>query len=430
MKIINAEEFTKEEFDKLIGRRKSYQSSIENSIKEIINQIRKNGDNSLLNYIKKFDKIEMVQSELEIHNGQIQEAYDKVDKDQLRALKFAADNIFRFHSYQKDMLEFKEKIDGSYLGQIARPLNSIGIYSPGGRNPYPSSVLMCAIPAKVAGVKKIIICTPPNEKGEINPAILIAADLSGADKIYKIGGAHAIAAMAYGTETIPAVDKIVGPGNIFVTTAKLLVSRDVAIDLPAGPTELTIVADNYSNPRFIASDMLAQAEHDPNSLVVLLTTSEVISKNVLIELEKQKKFLLRKEIIENSLSKNGFIIIVKNLNEAIDVANKLAPEHLEIFTRKPSELLNKVENAGAVFLGEYSPVTLGDYTAGTNHVLPTGGSAKIYSGLSIRDFIKTISYLNCSKTYFNKLAEATITLAKMEGLEGHACSIIIRRDKK
>ncbi len=318
-------------------------------------------------------------------------------------------------------------MDGILLGQIVRPINSVGIYSPGGRNPYPSSVLMCAIPAKVAGVRRIIACTPSRREGGVDPAILVAADISGVDEIYRVGGAQAIAAMAYGTETIPAVGKIAGPGNIYVTTAKLHVSRDVAIDLPAGPSELLVIADEEANPIFIASDMLAQAEHDPCSSVILLTTSRRLADQVMNELEKQRKFLSRNEILKSSIGKNGFIITVENLKDATNLANELAPEHLEIFTRKPYMLLREVESAGAIFLGEYSPVAIGDYTVGTNHVLPTGGWAKIYSGLSILDFVKTISFVDCSANGLKKLAEATITMAELEGLDGHAKSVIVRR---
>jgi histidinol dehydrogenase len=429
LKIIEVESVDSKNINKLFeGRKKAY-SQVEDSINEIIKDVRLQGDKSLVDYVEKFDKIKLDQNNLKVNKKEISDAYDEISKGQLKALKIAIKNIQNFHRIQKDGLEYEQQISGSVLGQNAKPLNAVGIYSPGGRNPYPSSVLMCAIPAKVAGVKKIILCTPPMEGAKVEPAMLVAADLSGVDEVYRVGGAQAIAAMAYGTETIPPVNKIVGPGNVYVTAAKLIVSRDVAIDLPAGPSELMIIADSEGKIEFIASDMLAQAEHDPDSIVILVTTSEKVAKGVMSEIESQKKALPRKNIINSSLDKNGLIVIVKDLNVATYISNEFAPEHLEIFTRNPLKMLKKIENAGAVFLGEYSPVALGDYTAGTNHVLPTGGWAKIFSGLSTRDFMKTISYLYCSINYFNKMAEATISLAELEGLDGHAESIRIRRKK-
>ncbi|MCZ2844889.1 MAG: histidinol dehydrogenase [Candidatus Bathyarchaeota archaeon] len=430
MKIIEVEKVNAKNLNEIFKSRKRTPSYVENLIKEIIKNVRSKGDKSVISYIEKYDKIKLDKSKLKVKKQEILDAYTKISKDQLHAFKIAIKNIHNFHKIQKDRLDYEEQINTSLLGQKATPINSVGIYAPSGRNPYPSSVLMCAVPAKVADVKKIILCTPPIEEAKVEPTILVAADLSGVDEIYRVGGAQAIAAMAYGTETIPSVNKIVGPGNIYVTTAKLLVSRDVAIDLPAGPSELLIIADSKANTKFITSDMLAQAEHDPNSIVVLITTSKKISEAVLTEIENQKKTLSRKEILESAIDKNGFIVLVNDINDAIDVANEFAPEHLEIFTKKPMNLLNRIKNAGAIFLGEYSPVALGDYTIGTNHVLPTGGWAKIYSGLSTRDFMKTISYIYCSLKHFNKIAEATISLAKLEGLDGHVESIRVRRKTK
>ncbi len=289
---------------------------------------------------------------------------------------------------------------------------------------------MCTIPARVAGVKKIVVCSPPRTNGNINPALIVAADLAGATDIYRIGGVQAIAAMAYGTETVPKVDKIVGPGNIFVTAAKMQVSKDVAIDLPAGPSEILIIADSTASPSIIASDLLAQAEHDPNTWAILLTTSKNLAFAVEKEVDAQLELLSRREIAKSSVQKRGFIVIVRDVKEAVNYANTIAPEHLEILTKAPSKVLDGIRNAGAVFLGEYSPVAFGDYSAGINHVLPTGGYAKTYSGLSTRDFVKTISFLECSKQGYSNLKETTVTLAKLEGFDAHAKSVSIRRRKK
>ncbi len=429
MNILISKDFKKKFLKKLTKRRARYPPSVLNLVEKIIKDVRAGGDKSILKYMEKFDKVYLNQNDLMVRSEEIEEAYEKISKSQLHAIKKASSNIYKFHKVQKSKLEFEEQMDGILLGQIVRPIKSVGIYTPGGRNPYPSSVLMCAIPARVAGVKKIMSCTPPLEDGKVDPGILVASDLAGVNEIFRIGGAQAISAMAYGTETIPSVDKIVGPGNVYVTAAKLMVSCDVAIDLPAGPSEILIIADEKANPNYIASDMLAQAEHDPESLVILLTTSRKFVDKVISELEMQKKTLSRKKIVENSLGNNGFIVIIDDLKEATDLANEIAPEHLEIFTRNPHRLLKEVENAGAIFLGEYSPVAIGDYAAGTNHVLPTGGWARIHSGLSILDFIKTMNVVECSSKGLKKLAESTIALAELERLDGHAKSIIARRKR-
>ncbi|UCH02684.1 MAG: histidinol dehydrogenase, partial [Candidatus Bathyarchaeota archaeon] len=317
-------------------------------------------------------------------------------------------------------------LKGVTVGQIMKPLSSIGIYTPGGVHGYPSSLLMCAIPAKIAGIKKIIVCTPPKKGGKVNPATLIAADLAGVTDVFRVGGVQAIAAMAYGTETIPKVDKIVGPGNIYVATAKQEVSKDVAIDLPAGPSEIVIIADDTAKPSFIASDILAQAEHGPNSLVILLTTSKDLSGRVNEEIEKQRKLLSRREIISSSIQSNGYTVVVKDIEEAIENANLIAPEHLHIQLKSPRRTVNLVQNAGAIFLGHYSPVAFGDYSAGLNHVLPTGGYSKTYSGLSINDFVKRINFLECNRNGFLQLRDLTLALAEIEGFDGHARSVSIR----
>jgi histidinol dehydrogenase len=344
-------------------------------------------------------------------------------------LKKAAVNITRFHETQIKAMWSLETAKGVTLGQVTRPLSSVGVYAPGGKAPYPSSVLMCVIPAKAAGVKKIVVCSPPRKNGDVNPALLVAADIAGATEIYRVGGAQAVAAMAYGTETVPKVDKIVGPGNVFVTAAKLEVSKDVAIDVPAGPSEILIIADETAKISFIASDLLAQAEHDPRAWAILLTTSKDLALAVKTEVYQQLKSLSRRETAESSLQTGGLIVVVKNIEEAVDYANMIAPEHLQIQTKTPYEVFDKIQNAGAVFLGEYSPIAFGDYSAGLNHVLPTGGYAKTYSGLSTRDFVKTINFLRCSKQGYSSLEKTAVTLAKLEGFDGHARSVSVRSDK-
>jgi histidinol dehydrogenase len=319
-----------------------------------------------------------------------------------------------------------EIVEGVTAGQVTRPLSSVGVYAPGGRASYPSSVLMCAIPARVAGVEEIIVCSPPGNSGDINPALLVAADIVGVSGVYRVGGAQAIAAMTYGTETVPKVDKIVGPGNVFVTAAKLEVSKDVAIDVPAGPSEVLIIADETGNASFIASDLLAQAEHDPQAWAILLTTSEAIASALNEEFYRQMESLSRTEVIRSSLQKGGLIVIVRDIEEAVEYTNLIAPEHLQIQTKNPAEVLSKIRNAGAIFLGGYSPVALGDYSSGLNHVLPTGGYARFYSGLSTLDFVKTMNFLQCNREGYRSLKETAVTLAEMEGFDGHAKSVSIR----
>jgi histidinol dehydrogenase len=323
-----------------------------------------------------------------------------------------------------------EIAEGVTAGQVTRPLSSVGVYAPGGRAAYPSSVLMCAIPAQVARVEKIIMCSPPEKAGDINPSLLVAADIAGVEEAYRVGGAQAIAAMAYGTETVPKVDKIVGPGNVFVAAAKLEVSKHVAIDVPAGPSEVLIIADDTGNASFIASDLLAQAEHDPKAWAILLTSSEALASEVNDEIYRQIRSFSRTEIMQSSIQNGGLIVVVRNIEEAIEYANLIAPEHLQIQTKAPNEVLGKIRNAGAVFLGGYSPVAFGDYSSGLNHVLPTGGYARFYSGLSTMDFVKTMNFLQCSKEGYQNLKEIAVTLANMEGFDGHAKSISIREEEK
>ena len=429
MRIITSKEFRGEILDRVVNRGKADLPLISLAVRKIIVDVRENGDEALLRYTEKFDNVRLIRSKLKISRRKIKEAYKKLERSQINALQKAAVNIARFHKKQIRDIWSLEMTKGVTIGQVTRPLSSIGVYTPGGKAPYPSSVLMCTIPAKVAGIKKIVVCSPPGENGNINPALLVAADIAGATEIYMVGGAQAIAAMAYGTETVPKVNKIVGPGNVFVTSAKLEVSKDVAIDIPAGPSEVLIIADGSANASFIASDLLAQAEHDPQALAILLTTSKDLASAVKEEVYRQMESLSRIETVKSSIQTGGLIVIVKNIREAVYYANLLAPEHLQIQTKTPRRVFDKIQNAGTVFLGNYSPVAFGDYSSGLNHVLPTGGYAKIYSGLSARDFIKTINFLQCSRRGYLNLKGTTVTLAKMEGFDGHAKSVFIRSEE-
>ena len=429
MRIISSTVFKKEELAMFLNRGKADLSSIISTVSAIIADVKKEGDEALLEYTEKFDKVRLSTSKLRVSEKEIKEAYKKLEKKQVAALKKAADNIVAFHKKQLIGKWTMQNAKGVTLGQVTRPLESVGVYAPGGKASYPSSVLMSAIPAKVAGVDKLVVCSPPNNKGDVDPALLVAADLAGVNEFYRVGGAQAIAAMAYGTNTLQKVDKIVGPGNVYVTAAKLEVSRDVAIDIPAGPSEILVIADETANASYVAADLLAQAEHDPQSWAILLTTSMELASLVKDEIFNQIKTLSRIEIIKSSLKK-GLIITVRDLEEAIELSNIIAPEHLQIQTKAPNKVLSKIRNAGAVFLGGFSPVSFGDYSSGLNHVLPTAGYAKIFSGLSSLDFVKTINFLQCSKEGYKNLKETAVIIAEMEGFDAHAKSVSIREEKK
>jgi histidinol dehydrogenase len=428
MRTVTVQKFKEKMLYRVVNRGKSDLSTI-SSVKTIIDDVKEKGDKALLQYTDKFDKVRFPPSKIKVDEKEIKEAYKKLEESQLSALKKAAADIAVFHKEQLRDEWTMEIAEGVTVGQVMRPLSSVGVYVPGGRASYPSSVLMCAIPARVAGVEKIIMCSPPGKGGVVNAALLVAADIAGVEEIYRVGGAQAIAAMAYGTETVAKVDKIVGPGNVFVTAAKLEVNKDVAIDVPAGPSEVLIIADESGNASFIASDLLAQAEHDPQSWAILLTTSESLALAVKKELNKQMKSLSRTEVIQSSIQKGGLIVVVRNIEEAVECANLIAPEHLQIQSKAPIEVLSKISNAGAIFLGNYSPVAFGDYSSGLNHVLPTGGYARIYSGLSTLDFVKTMNFLQCSKEGYRKLKKTAVSLARMEGFDGHAKSVSIREDE-
>ena len=393
-------------------------------VSDILVNVKDNGDKAIGEYTEKFDGV--IIENLKVSKDEIQEAYDTLDDSLLTALKNAASNIEKFHKKQIPDEWNIEVNPGITAGQIVRPINSAGCYIPGGRAAYPSSILMTVIPAKIAGVDKVVCVTPPQKDGKILDAILVAADIAGADEIYKVGGAQAIAALAYGTESIPKVEKIVGPGNIFVTAAKKLVYGQVDIEFPAGPSEVLILADESANPEFLATDILAQAEHDPNASCFLVTNSKDLALKTDEFVKDLTKVAPRREIIEESLSKSGKIIITDTLEEAIHVTNEYAPEHLIISTIDDDETLSHINNAGSIFLGAYSPVAAGDYGSGTNHVLPTGGGAKMYSGLSTEEFIKKPTVQRITKDGLRQLSETSVPIAEYEGFIAHANSFKTR----
>ncbi len=413
---------------KLLDRSKIDTKDVIKVVDDIITHVKENGDISLGFYTRKFDEVEL--ETFKVSPQEIEASYQSVDKKVMDALKKAAENIERFHKAQMPREWFMEVDEGIKAGQIIRPVENVGCYIPGGRAVYPSSVLMTIIPAKIAGVGRIICCTPPMPDGSVNDMVLAAADMAGADEIYKMGGAQAIAAMAYGTETIPKVDKIVGPGNIFVTAAKKLVYGDVDIDFPAGPSEVLIIADESADAEYVAFDMLAQAEHDPDAASVLITISSELALRVNEIISANIKYMQRSKIIEKSLEKYGKIIVTDTMGDAVDFANDYAPEHLIIMTRNPEDLLTQIRNAGSIFLGKLTPVAAGDYGSGTNHVLPTSRNARMYSGLSTESFIKKPTVQELSEAGVEVLKDVVITLAEYEGLQAHAESFKKRTSTK
>ncbi|WP_298517470.1 histidinol dehydrogenase [uncultured Methanobrevibacter sp.] len=399
-------------------------NNVLDTVSDILNNVRENGDEAVKSYTEKFDGVLI--DDLKVSDEEIKEAYDTLDDSLLTALKNAALNIEKFHKKQIPSEWNIEVNPGITAGQIVRPINSAGCYIPGGRAAYPSSILMTVIPAKIAGVEKVVCVTPPQNDGKILDAILVAADIAGADEIYKVGGAQAIGALAFGTESIPSVEKIVGPGNIFVTAAKKLVYGQVDIEFPAGPSEVLILADDTAIPKYIATDILAQAEHDPNASCFLVTDSEKLANETDKIVKQLTEVAPRREIIVESLSKSGKIIITDTFEEAIHVTNEYAPEHLIISTQDDDETLSHIKNAGSIFLGAYSPVAAGDYGSGTNHVLPTGGGAKMYSGLSTEAFIKKPTVQRITKDGLKELAKTSIPIAEYEGFFAHANSFKTR----
>ncbi len=410
-------------------RTEGVHSSQLNGVKEIIDNIIKNGDCALFEYTKKFDGVEFNCFSVLVSDDEIREAYDSVDDELVQALRRAGENIFFYH--QKQMKTSWMDIQKDHtVGQLVLPLQSVGVYVPGGTAAYPSTVMMNVMPAKVAGVKDIVMVSPPNKDGKLPPLTLVAAIEAGVDRIFKVGGAQAIAALAYGTETMPKVDKIVGPGNIYVALAKQEVFGQVGIDMIAGPSEVVVVADDSARADFVAADMLSQAEHDVLASAMLITDSESLASSVASELDAQLKKLPRNDIASESIDKQGVIYLVENMDRAMDMANHIAPEHLELAVSEPHSLLGKVKNAGAVFLGHYSPEPLGDYYAGPNHVLPTSGTARFFSPLGVDQFIKMTSVIDYSKAALKNAADDIDMLATAEGLAAHARSITIRFDEE
>jgi histidinol dehydrogenase len=421
MKIIKMKNLKKEDRSKLLKRSQIDASGVLDTVNKIVGDVRERGDLALQYYTEKFDGVKL--DRLKVGEEDIKNSFSQVDEGVVEALKKAAVNIEKFHKAQIPPEWVCNLDEGIVAGQIIRPLESVGCYIPGGRAVYPSTILMTVIPAKIAGVSRVICCTPPLKDGKIKDVVLAAASIAGADEVYAVGGAQAIAAMAYGTETIPLVDKIVGPGNVFVTAAKKLVYGDVDIDFPAGPSEVLIIADDTAETDYIVMDLLAQAEHDPEAASVLVTTSERLAESVKKGIENSIQSAKRKIIIKESLAKYGAILLVDSLDEAAEFSNLYAPEHLLIMTQNPDKVLKHIKNAGSIFLGEFTPVAAGDYGSGPNHVLPTSGCARIYSGLSTESFLKKPTVQRLSKKGLENLKDVIITLAEYEGLYAHAESV-------
>ena len=411
--------------ENLLKRSPNNYTEYESSVNEIINNVRENRDKAIFDYTKKFDKADIDASNIRVTKEEIQEAYDKVDEKLLAVIRKSLVNIKKYHEKQLQNSWFTSE-DGIILGQKVTALEKAGVYVPGGKAVYPSSVLMNVLPAKVAGVDKIVMCTPPGADGIVYPSTLVAANEAGVDEIYKVGGAQAIAAMAFGTESVPKVDKIVGPGNIFVALAKKAVFGYVSIDSIAGPSEILVLADETSNPRYVAADLLSQAEHDEMASAILITTSKELAVKVSDEVDGFVKVLSRKEIIQKSLDNYGYILVADNMDDAIDAVNEIASEHMEIVTKDPFTVMTRIRNAGAIFIGEYSSEPLGDYFAGPNHVLPTNGTAKFFSALSVDDFIKKSSNISYSREALEKVHTDIEQFAQCEQLTAHANSIKVR----
>lgn len=414
----------RELINQLKARSGEIDRKVTSAVTDILNNVKQNGDDAVREYTLKFDG--HMPSKFEISREEIDSSPDKCDRDFILALYKAADNIRDFHARQKQQSWLEPKQNGVILGQRIRGLKRVGVYVPGGTAAYPSSVLMNVIPAKIAGVKEIVMVTPPQKDGTANPDILAAAKIAGVDRVFLMGGAQAVAALAYGTQSVPKVDKIVGPGNIFVATAKKLLYGTVDIDMIAGPSEILIVADKSANPKFLAADLMSQAEHDKMASAILLTTSEETANETAKELSRQMQTLERRDIIEQSLNDFGAIIVCKDISEAVDFANELAPEHLELAVENPMEYIGRVDNAGSVFFGHYSPEPLGDYFAGPNHVLPTSGTARFFSPLSVDSFIKKSSFIYYTEPALSEAKDDIIKLAETEGLTAHANSIKVR----
>ena len=431
MRIQRLDQDTKKNLlEDLLKRSPNQYSAYEKDVAKILEDVKREGDEALFGYTARFDGAHLDAETVRVTEQEIQEAYDQIDEELLGIIRRALHNIRTYHEKQRQNSWFDSRPDGTILGQKVTALARVGVYVPGGKAAYPSSVLMNIAPAKAAGVDEIIMVTPPDKNGKVTPTTLVAAKEAGADVVYKIGGAQAIGALAYGTESIPKVDKIVGPGNIYVALAKKAVYGHVSIDAIAGPSEILVIADDSANPSYVAADLLSQAEHDELASAILVTTSEELADAVSKEVDRFTVQLSRKEIIQKSLDNYGYILIAESMDEAISIANEIASEHLEIQTKNPYDVMTKIRNAGAIFIGEYSSEPLGDYFAGPNHVLPTNGTAKFFSPLSVDDFIKKSSIIAYSKEALEKVHEDIESFAAAERLTAHANSIHVRFNKE
>ena len=430
MRIVRLNEETRKNLlADLLKRDPNNYTAYESTVQEIVEDVRKNRDQALFAYTKKFDGADLNSSNIRVTDMEIQEAMAQVEPGLLTVMKRAMKNIREYHEKQKQYSWFDSRPNGTLLGQKVTPLSSVGVYVPGGKAAYPSSVLMNIIPAEVAGVPRIVMVTPPDKNGKVNPVTLIAARLAGATEVYKAGGAQAVAALAFGTESIPRVNKIVGPGNIFVALAKKAVYGHVSIDSIAGPSEILVLADETANPRYVAADLLSQAEHDELASAILVTTSMELAEEVARQIDIFLQTLSRKDILEKSLENYGYILVADSMEDAISTANEIASEHLEIVTRNPFEVMTKIQNAGAIFMGEYSSEPLGDYFAGPNHVLPTNGTAKFFSPLGVDDYIKKSSIIYYSREALEPIHKDIEAFAEAEHLTAHANSIKVRFEK-
>ena len=430
MRIVELNENTKKNLlEDLLKRSPNQYTQYEETVAAIVADVRERRDMALLEYTEKFDHVQINAENIRVTEEEFAEAYRAVDPEVLRVIRAAIQNIKAYHMLQKRNSWFDAQENGIILGQKVTPIASVGVYVPGGKAAYPSSVLMNILPAKVAGVERIVMTTPPGKDGKVNEGTLVAAKEAGVTEIYKVGGAQAVAALAFGTQSIPKVDKIVGPGNIFVALAKKAVYGHVSIDSIAGPSEILVIADETANPRYVAADLLSQAEHDELASAILVTTSREVAERVNAEIEGFLGGLSRRDILTKSIENYGYILIAQNLDEAVDAANEIASEHLEIVTRNPFEVMTKIKNAGAIFLGEYSSEPLGDYFAGPNHILPTNGTAKFFSPLSVDDFVKKSSIISYSREALEQVHKDIELFAKAEGLTAHANSIAVRFEK-
>ena len=423
-------ESTRDILETLLKRSPNNYGKFEDAVTDILANVKEKGDEALFSYTREFDKVEISKETIRVTDEEVKEAYEQVDPSLIQVIRKALVNIRSYHEKQRQNSWFTSTEAGTMLGQKITPLNRVGVYVPGGKAVYPSSVLMNIVPAKVAGVPHIVMTTPPGKDGKVNPSTLVAAKEAGADEIYKVGGAQAIGALAYGTESIPKVDKIVGPGNIYVALAKKAVFGYVSIDSVAGPSEILVLADETANAHYVAADLLSQAEHDEMASAILITTSRTLAKEVEKEIEGYLQVLSRREIIEKSLENFGYILIAENMDEAIEAADEIASEHMEIVTKNPFEVMMKVKNAGAIFIGEYSSEPLGDYFAGPNHVLPTNGTAKFFSALSVDDFVKKSSIVYYSREALKDIHKDIIQFATSEQLTAHANSIAVRFEEE